>query len=151
MRTLFKPLLFICYVGIAASVAIHLRVLMLGRTIPTVLVFTLHLGIFLVTLPTLGMQRFVKRPYPKAFGRTFWSAVPRWLRNLSWGAFAYFVVVFLWYNFTHAGPAPRTSGFSPDLLVMFSAGWLSFYAVLAAALRFQIDAGEEVIGTSLEQ
>ena len=120
MRTLFKPLLFICYVGIAASVAIHLLVLMLGRI-------------------------------PKAFGRTFWSAVPRWLRNLSWVAFAYFVVVFLWYNFTHAGAGPRASGFSPDLLVMFSAGWLSFYAVLAAALRFQIDAGEELIGTPLEQ
>jgi len=151
VRTLFKPLLFICYVGIAASVAIHLLVLMLGRTIPSVLVFTLHLGIFLVALPTLGMQRLAKRPFPKAFGRTFWSAVPRWLRNLSWVAFAYFVVVFLWYNFTHAGAGPRASGFSPDLLVMFSAGWLSFYAVLAAALRFQIDAGEELIGTPLEQ
>jgi len=51
--------------------------------------------------------------------------------------------------FTHAGPAPRTSSFPPDLLVMFSAGWLSFYAVLAAGVRFMIDDGAGTVESQI--
>src|SRR5688500_106789 len=142
MRTLFRLLLLLCYVGMAVSVAIHMLALVFDRTVPTVLVFTLHGGIPVVTVPTtLGMRHLVNSRYSKDFGRIFWSRTPPWLRWLSWGAFGYFVLVFFRFAATHQAPQTVVSVFPAATLAMFSAGWLSFYAVLASSLRFQIDAG----------
>jgi len=145
MRALFKLRLILCYVGIAASVVIHLMTIVFGGSVPSGVVFALHAGIIIFIPVALAERRHAGRRDAKNYRRAFWSASPLWLRNLTWGAFAYFVVVFLWYNLTPASSATRGNAVPPRLLVMFSAGWLSFYSVLAAGLHFQMRRGENTL------
>lgn len=142
MRALFKLLLVLCYVGMAVSVAVHVLALILDRTVPTFLVLALHVGIVIVGVPTtVRMRHLVNSRYSNDFGRFLWSRTPPWLRWLTWGAFGYFVLVFLRFAATHQASPTVVSVLPSATLVMFSAGWLSAYAILASCLRFQIDAG----------
>ncbi len=143
MQPLFRLLLLACYVGVMVSAAVHVAVLTFGITLPFAFVLVLHVGLMIPgAIAVVKVGNIKKRWYPKGLRTVFWAATPPWLRLLSWSTFAYFVVVFIRFAATSGGLQVQNGDMPPQVLTMFSAGWLTGYAVTASYLHFVIHEGE---------
>ena len=140
-RAILEVLLPVCYLGIGASLVVHLLALVAGRTVPNSVVLLLHVGIFVVAIPTiLILRRITDATRPKDLWSLLKSASPPWLRRLSSGTGVYFVVIFVVFAVAHRGPEPTGAPMSRETLVMFSSGWLGFYTGLAAYIHAGLQA-----------
>ncbi len=134
-RAILQALLPVCYLGIGASLVVHLLALVAGRTVPNSIVLLLHGGIFVVAIPTiLVLRRITDATRPKDLWKLLKTANPSWLRWLSSVGAVYFVVVFVVFAMTHQGRDPGGGRMSRETLVMFSSGWLGFYTGLSTYL-----------------
>jgi len=96
----------------------------------------LHVGIFVVALPTiLLMRRITDATRPKDLWKLLKVASPPWLRTLSSASGIYFVLIFIVFAVVHKGPEPAGAPMSRTTLVMFSSGWLGFYTNLTAYIH----------------
>jgi len=132
IRGLSRILIPVCYVGMTASLGIHVFTLAWHRTVPSSLAISMTLGVFVVGIPTILIMRWLSRDIrPKDLREQIRVANPTWLRRFSMGSRVYFVLVFALLVATsrakHAGGATIVAGILP----IFSAAWLGFYASLA--------------------
>jgi hypothetical protein len=56
-QTILRGLIPLCYLGIGASLVVHLLALIAGQSVPVAVVFTLHVGLFAVAIPSVPVAR----------------------------------------------------------------------------------------------
>src|SRR5690606_678263 len=92
------------------------------------LVWSLHMGIFVVWLPTVLVASRASRGRPQAeFWKSVLSGCPPWMRYAGYALFAYAIANFIWFMVT-TGSQPQPEGDAPPSVVRgFSGHWLIFY------------------------
>jgi hypothetical protein len=133
-RTVLFPFLIIAAIGFILSVAAHTYGLM-GWTIPGGnAVWSLHVGIFIVWIPTVlvGM-RITRDGARKDFWKMALAGCPDWMRYGFYGVFAYAAINFI--LFIGATGHTRPQGDAPPSVVRgFSGHWMVFYYAAFAVL-----------------
>jgi hypothetical protein len=133
---LLLPFLVLAVVGLALSLVAHVAAL-LGQPQPLGgLAWGLHLGIFVVWVPTVLVGNRLVADFKR---KDFWKAAlrgcPRWLRRLTYGFFVYAVVNFLLFAFdAPQRPAGAGANAPPAVFRGFSGHWMAFYAAATAVL-----------------
>jgi len=133
MTRILYPFLILSGFGLILSFIAHILSLY-GRAIPGgELVWSLHIGVFVVWIPTvLVANRITKGAKRKDFWKIALSGCPTWMRQALYVLFAYAILNFIWFmNNTnnHTGvDAP------PSVIRGFSGHWMVFYAAAFATL-----------------
>jgi hypothetical protein len=130
-------------IGLIASLWVHVGALMGRRVAPESFFWILHVGIFVVWIPSvLIAQRLVGSLNRKDFWKVVLADSPVWMRYIVYGFGGYAIVNFLLFMMN----APSSSGGdSPPSAVWrgFSGHWMAFYsagfAILYAAARRERD------------
>ena len=132
MVALLVPLLLLAALGFALSVAAHIASIA-GITLPGgKAVWLLHIGVFVVWLPTVVIAiRVTRGERRKDFWKVVLSGCPPWMRGLAYGLIAYAVVNFIYFVVT-ATAIPKghhiMSGDPPPAIIRgFSGHWMIFY------------------------
>ena len=140
MNAILLPFIGLSAIGLLLSIVVHLASLV-GLPIPGgKLVWSLHIGIFVVWFPAVLVANRINRGKPQ---RDLWknvlSGAPTWMRYVGYALFAYAILNFLWFiAVTRSGPSPQ--GDAPLSEVRgFSGHWMVFYGaafgVLLSAYR----------------
>jgi len=131
MKAFALPLLLIAGAGFLFSLLAHVLAL-LGVALPGGgLVWMLHVGIFVVWIPTIllsknRMQGLSRRDQMDAL----LGDSPRWMRGAVKILFAYAFVNFFWFMASTMGH-PRPTGAAPPAVIRgFSGHWMVFYAAV---------------------
>lgn len=148
-----KPILIafsaLAGLGLVLSLAVHAAsfagiALFGGRA------FALHVGIFVVWIPTVVIAQRNTREFKR---KDFWKAAlrgcPSWMKGLTYGSFAYAIVNFAYFFLTTAGGPKHSSPPDAAILRGFSGHWMAFYSaamsVLYSSTRVSSDAGRQCI------
>jgi hypothetical protein len=153
MRLVFCISLALSAFGTALSVVVHFSALWGIKVCTVPCVLCLHAGIFVLSIPYINgvyavggaTTKLSLSDITQASAR-YWKFVkscPRWMRNISYGLFAYFVINFLvliFYTSPRVGAAGKDlRSMPPAVLLFFSSGWLviyfMFFAFFLAAVR----------------
>lgn len=120
--------------GFVLSDAVHIFGL-LGKMPPgDALVMGLHVGIFVVWLPTvLVANRVVRGVNRKDFWKVVLSGSPPWMRYALYALFMYAVCNLILFVLT-AGGNHNSKGVTPEVIRGFSGHWMVFYGVAFATL-----------------
>ena len=138
-KPLLWPLIGLSAVGLALSLWVHLGALGGYRVAPQYFFVMLHLGIFVVWLPTMLVA---KKRIGNMQRRDFWKLVlrgsPNWMRYMVYGFGAYAVVNFLIF----LTQAPSGGSGDPPAVVWrgFSGHWMAFYSAAMATLYAAVEA-----------
>lgn len=133
-----KPLLTffaaLAWIGLALSVWSHLAALAGAQGPLGNFEFLLHIGIFVVWLPTVLVAARIGSEFKQ---KDLWKAVlrgcPPWMRYMAYGFFGYALINFV--DFMATVPAKSGSGPMPPMVVRgFSGHWVAFYSMAAAVL-----------------
>jgi hypothetical protein len=128
MKFLLIPFLILSLVGFLLSVSAHVLSLF-GQMPPGgQLVMTLHVGIFVVWIPTVLLgARVTKNSSRKNFWKIMLSGCPTGMRYVLYGLFGYaFVNFILFVGSTSSGHQP-SEGLDPGIVRGFSGHWMVFY------------------------
>jgi hypothetical protein len=129
------PFMVLAAIGLLLSIAAHV-IALLGLPIPGgKLVWSLHIGIFVVWLPAVLVASRANRGKPRSdLWKTVLSGCPPWMRYAGYGLFAYAIANFIWFMVvSSSNPAP--AGDAPSLEIRgFSGHWMVFYGVAFAIL-----------------
>lgn len=134
-RTLLFPFLIIAALGFCLSVVAHLYGLF-GWTIPGgKAVWFLHVGIFIVWIPTvlIGM-RVSQGGARKDFWKMALAGCPNWMRYGFYAVFAYAVANFIIFMIGTSGHHQPTGDAPPSVVRGFSGHWMIFYYTAFAVL-----------------
>lgn len=143
-----KPVLWACVglsaVGLVLSLWVHLGAAMGRRVAPEALFWILHMGIFVVWLPTVLVAR--KRVGNRS-SKDYWKVVlrgsPDWMRYMVYGFFGYAFLNFA--LFMTKAPSGSGSGATPPIVWRgFSGHWMLFYSAALATLYSAAKATEGV-------
>jgi hypothetical protein len=144
-----KPILWACValsaVGLALSLWVHLGAVMSRRVAPEPFFWILHMGIFVVWLPTVLVAR--KRVANRS-SKDYWKVVlrgsPEWMRYMVYGFFGYAFVNFA--LFMSKAPTEKSGGGDTPPIVWrgFSGHWMLFYSAALATLYAAAKASENV-------
>lgn len=137
--------------GLVLSIAVHVAALA-GIALFGSAAFSLHVGIFVVWLPTVIIARRHTRDFKQ---KDFWKAAlrgcPAWMKWLTYFFFVYAIINFAYFFITTAVASPRHSG-PPDAATLrgFSGHWMAFYSaamsVLYSSTRIpSLDAGRQCV------
>ena len=140
MNAILLPFMVLATIGFLLSLAAHIASI-LGLPVPGGnLVWSLHVGIFVVWFPAVLIGSRINRGRP---GSELWknvlSGAPTWMRYAGYALFAYAAANFIWFfAVTRSGAALEgDSAFSE--IRLFSGHWLVFYgagfAILFSAYR----------------
>jgi hypothetical protein len=134
----------IAAVGLVLSVAAHCMSLA-GIEIPGGgLVWTLHVGIFVVWIPVVLVSlRTSRQSNRKDFWKTALAGCPIWMRRSFYGLFAYAIVNFAIFMVTAANQPKHQMGPAPASVIRgFSGHWMAFYGAAFVLLysRFKAPA-----------
>jgi len=131
-NTGLKVCVALSVLGLVTSLSVHVGALMGRRVAPEALFAILHIGIFVVWIPTLVVAKtrvgFLR-------GQDFWKLVlkdsPQWMRFMAFSFFAYAIV-----NFAFVFNAPTDSGQDTPISFWrgFSGLWMAGYSVALAVL-----------------
>lgn len=133
-----KPLLSffgaLAWIGLALSIWSHLAALLGTRGPLGNYELLLHLGIFVVWIPTVLVATRMGREFKQ---KDLWKAVlrgcPPWMKYMAYGFFGYAFINFA--VFIVAAPAKASPGpMSPVVVRGFSGHWMAFYSMAAAVL-----------------
>jgi hypothetical protein len=145
LRPVLFPLLVVAALGFGLSVYIHVTSIV-GLASPFgAATWGLHLGIFVVWLPTVLIAgRMTKGAPRKDFWKVALLGCPRWMRYGLYTLFAYAIVNFICFAATtKSGKQPLNHAAPPAVLRGFSGHWMVFYAagfsVLFSAYRIGWD------------
>ena len=111
MTALLLPFIVLSATGLLLSIATHVASL-LGLTVPGGgLVWSLHIGIFVVWLPAVLVAYRINRGRPQSeLWKNVLSGVPKWMRYAVYVLFAYAIANFvLFFIFTASGPDRRVT------------------------------------------
>lgn len=122
--------------GLLLSLIVHFAALF---GMPLTLPFnamSLHMGVFVVWIPTLIVAYSATRDVPR---RDQWRAMlrgcPDWLHYLTYGFFGYAILNFFLFVIGLPDVAPTTIGETPSNIVLgFSGHWMVFYCMAFATL-----------------
>lgn len=136
MAVLLIPFLVLSVIGLVLSLIAHTAAL-LGLPQPLgPAAWGLHVGIFVVWLPTLIVFNWLVGDFKR---KDFWKAAlrgcPKWMRWLTYGFFGYAIVNFL--LFLAVAPLKGAEGGAntpPEVFRGFSGHWIAFYSAAAAIL-----------------
>jgi hypothetical protein len=141
MNILLYPFMLLSAMGLLLSVGSHLAALA-GWPIPGGnLVWGLHVGIFVVWLPTVlvanRMTRYGKR---SDFWKLALSGCPTWARYALYGLFGYAVLNFIFGMSKLPGHGGGSNASNPGVEVrLFSGHWMVFYGAAFATLYSAIN------------
>ena len=145
MKVVLYPFMVLAACGLALSIAAHCMALA-GVPIPGgKLVWGLHIGIFVVWIPTVltSMQttRYANR---KDFWKVALAGCPVWMRRASYVLFGYAILNFIVFFATTANqPKQKQTGDAPSSVIRgFSGHWMVFYGAAFAVLYSRIHAPE---------
>lgn len=137
--------LFMCLslLGLALSIAAHIMALS-GAEIPGgQLILALHVGIFVVWIPTVLISirttRYVNR---HDFWKVALSGCPVWMRKTLYMLFAYAIFNFILIVPTTTNVLPSLGNATSAQLRGFSGHWMVFYAAAFAVLYSALHAPE---------
>lgn len=133
--------------GLVLSLAVHAASLF-GIALFGGSAFALHVGIFVVWIPTVIIAQRNTREFKR---KDFWKAAlrgcPSWMKGLTYGFFAYAIVNFAYFFLTTADGAKHSSPPDAAILRGFSGHWMAFYSaamsVLYSSTRVSSDAGPQ--------
>jgi len=144
MKVVLYPLMVLAACGLALSIAAHCMALA-GVPIPGgKLVWGLHIGIFVVWIPTVltSMQttRYANR---KDFWKVALAGCPVWMRRAGYLLFGYAILNFIvCFANTASQPKQHTGDAPPSVIRGFSGHWMIFYGAAFAVLYSRIHAPE---------
>lgn len=142
LNALLLPLMSLAAVGFVLSATAHLLALF-GMQMPGgKAVWALHIGLFVVWIPTVFISQQATR-----FGtqRDGWklalAGCPRWMRNGLFGLFGYAILNFVVFLITVPKGSMQVGNTAPPTVVRgFSGHWMVFYAGAFAVLYSRINA-----------
>jgi hypothetical protein len=144
-----KPILWACVglsaVGLVLSLWVHLGAVMGRRVAPEALFWILHMGIFVVWLPTvLVARKRVGNRSSKDYWKLVLKGAPEWMRYIVYGFFGYAFVNFA--LFMAKAPTGKSGGEDTPPIVWrgFSGHWMLFYSAALATLYAAAKASENV-------
>jgi hypothetical protein len=134
-RLILAPFIGLAALGLILSVAAHLAAV-IGLPIPFgKAVWGLHIGIFVVWLPTVLVGiRFMRGANSKDYWKVALAGCPRWMRTTGYILFGYAILNFIvFFVMTSAHPQP-TGDAPPEVVRGFSGHWMVFYGAAFATL-----------------
>jgi hypothetical protein len=141
MRIILYPFMLLSAIGLALSVVAHLTALA-GVELPGgQLVWSLHMGIFVVWVPTVLVSiRTTRYANKRDFWKVALSGCPVWMKRAFYAFFAYGILNFILFAVTTgSGPLPAGDA-APSVVRGFSGHWMIFYAAAFAILYSSIHA-----------
>ena len=145
MKVVLFPFMSLAACGFLLRVAAHVMALA-GIAIPGGgLVWVLHIGIFVVWIPTvLVANRITGYSNRKDFWKTALIGCPVWMRRALYVVFGYAVfnfILFILSTSTHpkptgTAPASVIRGFSGHWMVFYGAAFATLYSVIHAPYLF---------------
>lgn len=142
MNVLLLPFMLLAAAGFVLSAAVH-GLSIAGMRIPGAgLVWTLHMGIFVVWIPavlvSLGSTRHASR---KEYWRVVLAGCPVSMRRGLYVLFGYAVLNFVIFLVTTVNlPKSPNRAALPSVIRAFSGHWMAFYAAAFAILFSRIHA-----------
>ena len=134
-RLVLLPFIALAAIGFILSVAAHLAAIA-GSPIPFGKgVWALHIGIFVVWLPTvLVAYRMTRGANRKDFWRVALVGCPKWMRTALYVAFGYAILNFVLFIATTAAHSQPKGDAPPEVVRGFSGHWMIFYGAAFATL-----------------
>ncbi len=135
MAALLLPFMALAAIGLLLSIGVHIASL-LGLQIPGgELVWSLHLGIFVVWFPAVLVAARANRGRPHGdYWKTVLSGCPLWMRYAGYALFAYAIANFLWFMATKGSQPHHKGDGDASVIRGFSGHWLVFYGTAFAIL-----------------
>jgi hypothetical protein len=140
MKTVLYPFMVLAACGLVLSVAAHCMALA-GIPVPGgKLVWSLHIGIFVVWIPTvltsMQMTRYSNR---KDFWKVTFAGCPVWMRRAVYALFGYAILNFIVFTASTGGQPKHLTGPAPPSMIRgFSGHWMVFYGMAFAILFSRI-------------
>ena len=134
-RLILLPFIALAALGFILSVAAHLRAIA-GLPIPGgKAVWALHVGIFVVWLPTvLVAYRLTRGANRKDFWKIALVGCPKWMRSALYVVIGYAALNFVYFMVTTSShPQPKGDA-PPEEIRGFSGHWMIFYGAAFATL-----------------
>lgn len=137
MAILLTPFIVLAAIGLVLSLIGH-GCALLGLPQPLGgAAWGLHIGIFVVWLPTvLVMTRLVRDFKQKDFWKAALRGCPNWMRWMTYGFFIYAIINFF-ITFVAAVPAGQQAPNAPAPPIVFrafSGHWMAFYSMAIAIM-----------------
>ena len=136
MKRLLEPIIALSAAGLVASLVVHFCSL-LGRPNPFgEYAWTLHIGIFVVWLPTVIVTNKVMRNShvkQKDIWKVALMGCPSWMRYMTYGFFGYAFLNFGIFFLRTIGKDPKSIGPIVELQG-FSGHWMAFYSAALSSL-----------------
>jgi len=129
------PFITIAATGFVLSLVTHLMALA-GKVPPGGgLVWGLHIGIFIVWIPTVWITNRKAPGFDRKFDwKTGTAGCPVWMRRVVQAVFVYAIINFILFMLGTAGQ-PKPVGPAPaSVLRGFSGHWMAFYSAAFSAL-----------------
>src|SRR5882724_3156337 len=125
MNAALYPFMLLAACGLILSVAAHIMALA-GITIPGGgLVWGLHVGIFVVWIPTVIVgKRATRYSNRKDFWKTALVGCPVWMRRALYFVFGYAVLNFILFMFSTINHPKPTGTAPPSVIRGFSGHWM---------------------------
>ncbi len=137
-KPLLWPFLVLSAVWLGLSLWVHLGAVAGRRVAPEAFFWTLHVGIFVVWVPTvLVCIKRVGNTRRKDYWKLVLRGSPEWMRYMVYGFFGYAMVNFAIFFFL---ASQGGSGANPPAVVWrgFSGHWMAFYSAALANTRMPI-------------
>jgi hypothetical protein len=132
------PFLILAVTGLILSLIVHIYG-SLGLAQPFgEIAWTLHVGIFVVMIPEISVERFLRRGFRQQ-SHSSWAVLlrgcPTWMRILTSGLGVYAITNFITFLLAAARLPPGLGGAPPPIVFRgFSGHWMVFYSSAAAVL-----------------
>jgi hypothetical protein len=141
MNIVLYPLMLLAGIGFVLSAAAHV-IAWMGMDLPGgSLIWTLHVGIFMVWIPTvlvcIKTTRYADR---NDFWKVALSGCPPWMRRALYVLFVYAVCNFILQILTTSHGRQTMGDAPPSVIRGFSGHWMVFYATAFAVLYSAIHA-----------
>ena len=144
MKPLLNGFAFLSAIGFAASLVSHLSALIgfngpLGDQ-----TWFLHVGIFVVWIPTVISSHMLSRNVPS---KDVWKAAlrwcPTWMKYLTYFFFGYAIFNFVLFMIIAPSGHPSAGPMPPSVVRGFSGHWMAFYCAAFAILYSKAHARDE--------
>ncbi len=125
--------IFISAGGLILSLVVHICALLgidlgLGQK-----VFGLHIGIFLVWIPTVLVANNLSKDCRRSdYWKVALRGCPGWMKKMTYGFFGYAIVNFIFFMFFST--KVHTGSVTPEIIRGFSGHWMAFYSAALVVL-----------------
>jgi hypothetical protein len=134
-RLILSPFIALAALGFVLSVAAHIAAITGSPIRFGNAVWALHVGIFIVWLPTvLVAYRLTRGASRKDFWKIAMVGCPKWMRTALYIIFGYAILNFVLFMATAPSHPPPQGDPPPEVVRGFSGHWMIFYGAAFAIL-----------------